>query len=520
MNVTKRMVAVILLMLLLTALPLTVWADQPPADLGQGAWQGVGTVTYDAPVEGAIDDVAFSQDWAFVSEGADRVKVWVERTGGNLVPSVQVIDNLGQVVVESYGPTNTYAAAEIRDYDLPLAAAYTIRVSRQDEESGVTSGAYRLSVIPLGVGAEHPTNATPVGPVQFETPVTGEITNLHWNQIYTLDAEAGDYVSITAQRTSGTLIPLLELRDANGQSLTWGYRQYLDDWAEISSYELGYTGQYQIHVRRDGEIDGDTVGGYSLAVNLLGAAPESARFAAVPPGVIEQYNTPVQGQITNALWYQDWQFRTLAADYVSVTMQRSPAYTLENHNVLKPLVIVLDSAGQELTRGYANYAGDTAVISQLDIPAAGTYTIRAMREGEQTGYSTGAYELTVTLLGTGEDSASLLESMGAVTVGTPATGQIDAVRWMQVWTYSGQEGEMITATLTRTDGTLVPYLEIRDNNGQSLYSAYTDYTYDIAVVEQFRLSYTGDYQIVVMRDSQQRGPTSGGYSLTVETVAP
>jgi hypothetical protein len=515
----KRVFTLILLALLLTALPLTVWAAPSPADLGQAAWQGAGTVTYDVPVEGAIDATTLTQDWSLVTQGADRVSVRVERIGGNLIPSVQVIDNLGQVAVESYGPDETYSRAVLPYFELPLAATYTIRVGRQDAESGQSTGQYRLTVTALGVGEDHPANTTPIGPIQFDAPVTGEIISQHWNHVYLLDAEAGDYVYVRAQRTSGTLRPQVELRDANGQSLNSGYAQYPEDWAEIRSYELEYTGQYQVAIRRDGAINGETDGGYSLTVSLVGSSPESTRFAAVTPGVIEQYNTPVQGAITNALWYQDWQFRTVSADTVQVTMTRSPEYTVENRNTLKPYVLVLDEAGQELTRGYVDNTGAVAQIDRLDIPAAGTYTIRAMREGEGSGYSAGSYELVVTLLGTGEDNPSLLEPMGVLTAAAPATGQIDAVRWMQVWTYSGQEGEVVNITVTRTDGTLIPYLEIRDSNGQSQDSAYPSDTYDTAQVEQFQLPYTGDYQVVVMRDRQQTGLTGGGYSLTVQPAA-
>ena len=150
-----------------------------------------GEVTYDAPVQGTITNEAFSQDWTFTSAAADRISVRVERLDGNLVPSVTILDNNQQEVAQSYGSDNTYAAAEIPDFTLPLANTYTIRVGRQDADSGTTTGNYQLTVTALGAGEDNPNNTTVIGPVTFDTPVTGEVTGQHWWNLYTLDGEAG-----------------------------------------------------------------------------------------------------------------------------------------------------------------------------------------------------------------------------------------------------------------------------------------------------------------------------------------
>jgi hypothetical protein len=97
-------------------------------------WQGAGEVTYDAPIEGAITNEAFSEDWTFTALAADRINVRVERVDGNLIPLVSVLDNNAQEIATSYGADNTYAAAEIREFTLPLANAYTIRVGRDGAE--------------------------------------------------------------------------------------------------------------------------------------------------------------------------------------------------------------------------------------------------------------------------------------------------------------------------------------------------------------------------------------------------
>jgi hypothetical protein len=478
--------------------------------------QQSGEVTYDAPVEGTITNDAFTQDWTFTAAAADRIDVRVERADGNLVPDVTILDNNQQPVAQSYGADSTYAVAEIADFTLPIANTYTIEVGRQNADSGTTTGNYRLTVTPLGVGQDHPNNAAVVGPVQYDTPVAGEVTALHWWNAYTLDAEQGDYIQVTSQRSSGPLIPEVALLDDNGQELTHGYASSTTDSATISSYELPYTGQYTVVALRTSGVNGDTVGGFDLTVSLLGAGENSTRLTSATPGLVEQYNAPVTGTITGPQWYQDWQFRTQAADTVSIVVKRSPDYAPGTPNILRPALILLDSSAQEISYGYVDNSGAQAVIDRYTLSGEGQYTVRVTRENYKTGVTTGGYEMTVVLDGSGEGSPFLSQSSGTITIGTPVTGTIDGTTWMNSWTFSGEKDQVITVVVNRTDGTLVPYVEIWDSNGQVETRGYAADTKDTAQIEAYSLPYAGDYQIVVMRDQGQAGYTSGGYSLSVQ----
>jgi hypothetical protein len=478
--------------------------------------QQSGEVTYDAPVEGTITNDAFTQDWTFTAAAADRINVRVERLDGNLLPDVSILDNNEQDVAQSYGADDTYAAAEITDYTLPMAGTYTIQVGREDADSGLTTGNYQLAVTALGVGQDHPNNTAVIGPVQFDTPVTGEVTGLHWWNVYAFDAEEGDYIQATLQRTSGTLIPEVWVLDNNGQDVTRGYATDAGDSATTNRYQLPYTGQYLVVAQRQSGINGDSVGGYELTVSLTGSGEGSERLTSAAPGVIEQYNSPVTGTITGAQWYQDWQFRTQAGDMVTIVNKRSPDYTTETPNVLRPALILLDASGQELTRGYVDDTGAQAEIDRYTLPSDGQYTVRATRDGYISGATTGGYEVTVMLDGSGEGSPFLAQSSGAITIGTPVSGAIDGTTWMNTWAFSGEKDQVITIVVSRSDGTLVPYLEIWDSNGQVETRGYAEDTKDTAQIETYSLPYSGDYQIVVSRDKGQDGYTSGGYSLTVQ----
>src|SRR5262249_40850387 len=55
--------------------------------------------------------------------------------------------------------------------------------------------------------------------VQYDTPLTGQITDSTVEERWTLTAPATDRIAITMNRTDGTLVPKIELDDANKMPL-------------------------------------------------------------------------------------------------------------------------------------------------------------------------------------------------------------------------------------------------------------------------------------------------------------
>ncbi len=450
---------VVMVILALSALPGMAAARQA----------GGSVVSYDAPVEGEISSTAFSQSWTFEPVSADRIKIMVERLDGNLFPDVSLLDSSGNTLATSYGPGATHDIAVIDTFTLPAAGSYQIVVGRESGETGTTTGTYRLTVTPLALAADNPNNNVVTGPVTYDTPLTGEITPVQWRNLYTLSGDAGDVVTVTAERLSGTLYPEVHLLDANNTDLSVGYVDLTWTTAEITGYTLPGAGDYTVLVTRDRGIDGETLGSFQLTASLMGSGEGSSRLTSNPPQTIGQYDTPVQGEITNEVWYQDWQFRTEAADIVNITVDRMPEYSTETPNNFVPHVILLGAAGQELTRAWVDGTGAEATIDHFNMPGPGTYIIRVTRDSEKNGYTTGTYALTVTLEGSGENSPLLAGTDGEVTVDLAVKGQISNARWLNTWTFSGQQGQVITITAERSGGTLFPYLELMDANGSLLY---------------------------------------------------
>ena len=102
-----------------------------------------------------------------------------------------------------------------------------------------------------------------------------------------------------------------------------------------------------------------------------------------------------------------------------------------------------------------------------------------------------------------------------MTLGEPVTGEITNAMWQNAWTLNATEAGSIDVKVVRTDGTLLPRLSIRDANNQELRSAYYEDTKDTALITGYDLPSAGTYRIVVVRDGDQDGYTTGQYRLTV-----
>ncbi|MFN8451036.1 MAG: pre-peptidase C-terminal domain-containing protein [Anaerolineae bacterium] len=461
-------------------------------------------LSYGTPVQGTISGVKFQEDWTLSTASADRLMVRVVRTDGNLIPDVYILDANGGNIAQSYGSDYTYAAAQIDDFTLPAAGTYTVRVTRYNGETGETKGSYSLEVTPLGTAEDNPNNQFVIGEAQYDTPVDGEITATHWRHLYTLNAQAADAIDISIRRTGGTLAPVVQVLDANNLSISTAYNQ--DTFADTGRVSLPAAGQYTIAVSRDGDQTGVTLGTYELTVTLVGAGEGSPLLEGTQGTVT--YDQLLSGSITSDQWYQDWDLTTNAGDTITLSVQRSDGD-------LRPEVILLGGSGQEINHGYVERTGDAAIIERYQLAGAGRYVVRVSREQGQTGATSGAYTLTVTVDGTGVDSPALAEPVGEVTLGTPVEGEITGAKWQNVWTFNSDAGGSINVTVERTDGTLSPLIYIRDANGQQLTSAYPPATRDRAEITNYSIPGTGAYQIVVSRESDQGGYTTGGYRLTV-----
>src|SRR5579859_1986393 len=113
------------------------------------------TVTYDTPVEGQITDSNPEEVWTLTAPAKDWITITVDRSGGTVVPTVELRDGNGQRMT-SADPDYTYAKATIANFTLPAAGSYSVAVARYNGKDGKTSGNYKLTVSLVGAGDDNP----------------------------------------------------------------------------------------------------------------------------------------------------------------------------------------------------------------------------------------------------------------------------------------------------------------------------------------------------------------------------
>lgn len=468
------------------------------------AAQSPKTVTYDTPVEGQITDSSPEEDWTLTAPAKDSVMITVERSGGTLAPTVELRDANNQRVT-SADTDYTYAKATIASYTFPANGTFGVAVSRYNGKDGKTSGNYKLTVALIGAGDDNPILKAQPKPIDYDKPADGEITAGRWKESWSFNAPGKDTVTVTAQRKDSFLWPELLLLDSSNNIV--GRASYSRDGSSstIDHFKLPGPGAYTVAVKRYGDQDGHNLGKYTLTVALDGAGDDRPDLAK-PQGAAT-LDGMVSGTLTNAKWMDMWTLDAPSKDHIQVKMTRMDT-------TLVPEVIVYGANNQEIQHARANDPYDSAVID-MELPGPGKYQIRAQRENGEDGDYTGKYQLAIAVLGTGPDNPKFKTSTGEVKVGTPATGTLTNAKWMDSYTLNLATADPIDITVKRTSGTLVPTFKILNANSQEINGARSDDTYSLAHLDQFTVPGPGKYTIVVSRDGDQNGLTSGGYELDV-----
>ncbi len=275
---------------------------------------------------------------------------------------------------------------------------------RQILKFSLLLSALLLLVIALPAAAQ-----TDAGTISLGDSVTGELTSDEPAHSYTLEAEAGQVISITL--TSTQLDTYLSLLGDDGDVLASNDDSNGTNSA-ISGFELPEAESYTIvaesyssHNRNSAET-----GEYTLTVSVQ----QVNRI---------EYTQEVQGELTSSAPSIDYLFSGAADDVIVISQTSSD---------LDSYVYLLDSSGTELTRNDDGGGNSNSLIGPFTLPATGTYTIRA---SSYQGSATGSFTLTlnkidITPVEFGEETEVTF---------TPAD---DA----KFFTFEGTTGDIITIT--------------------------------------------------------------------------
>lgn len=99
-----------------------------------------------------------------------------------------------------------------------------------------------------------------------EAVVTSEITDNSYVHFWDFDVNAGEFVTLTMEKTSGNLDPLLVVLDANNNVLAFDDDSGPGRDAQLRNIRFPQTGTYTVAATRYGGLQGYTEGDYKLSI--------------------------------------------------------------------------------------------------------------------------------------------------------------------------------------------------------------------------------------------------------------
>jgi hypothetical protein len=373
----------------------TLELEVPEDIIESGRVDDATSLEYGDTAEGEITSRQASEEFAFDGEQGDIVNIrMVSTNSDDDLDSYLVLVNQNGREVASNDDINTAGGiydSQISGYVLPEDGTYIIIATRFQREGGTSTGEYELSldIIVLGEGEE----------ILFEE---GEITNRRSSEEYEFDGNAGDLVTITMVDTSrdDALDPQVILLDPDGNEIARN-----DDAidtsigslnSQIFAYQLPENGTYTVVATRYLEDDGESEGEYEISVIVYAGEDISTQEQDVEGenDFILEYGETSQGEISNETFQEEYTFEGSEGDVVTITM-----IDTSEGDTLDPLLILLDPEGNEIA---LNDDGNASVVGQFNsqilnftLPADGTYTVIATRFSQESGNTTGEYEIAL-----------------------------------------------------------------------------------------------------------------------------
>jgi thiol-disulfide isomerase/thioredoxin len=403
-------------------------------------------------------------------------------------------------------------------------------------------------------------------PIVPNEPQTGTLDNETFQQAYSFEGHTGDEVRISMEADHSDLDTYLVLIGPDGERISEN-----DDYNGTDSFlaeTLSADGTYIIVATRFLEAEGFDGGAYRLNLDMTTApvvtptvAPP-ATVTAIPtvtpiifgiptltpsvtptvtatpattpepvvPGAIA-YGDTVSGTLDDTHYEDRWLFQGGQGDIIDATMTR----VVDEMGGLDGYMQLLGPDGTVLQD--VDDVGESVMpsITQYTLPADGIYTLVTTRFGFENGFSTGDYTLTLTGISATPNSTTTTENSVApssirwfeppnlppaprrITYGHRANGSISASDYDDWFTFTGKQASQVTIRME--SDTLDTYLILMNSSGYEI--AHGDDSPDSTNAEiQVDLPADDLYYIRATRYGFENGPSSGSYTLVVESDSP
>lgn len=208
---------------------------------------------------------------------------------------------------------------------------------------------------------------------------------------------------------------------------------------------------------------------------------------AANQGRLESGNT-VNGRLTAGM-LDVWSFTAQAGQYATISVT-------PRDDSLDLTFFLVNPAGQTVVTVDSGYAGDTETRTDLILEEEGTYSI-----GIQEFFgAAGPYRISLVLADEPQFGTGGPIAVGQVIMGDLPPGQ------EQVWTFSGNAGEVVSIVLEPEADDFDALLELRDPAGMVMVSLDEGFAGDAEIISGVSLPIIGEYAIHVSGFGGDGGP--------------
>lgn len=394
------------------------------------------------------------------------------------------------------------------------------------------------------------------------TPVTGVLNSVSFVQVYTLQGQANQTLSLTATNDIG--IPLaLVLTDAEGNEIAQGLDEQVNGTIELAAVTLPADGTYYVTVFKAGGVQSVSEVTFTLTLSLGEAAPAvTVEATPAPTGEGTAEVTPELGT------FSPGQVLTTTGLSVALTWNSADDLDLEVRDPVggslyweTPTVGSGGTLSGNVNQGCeittAQSPTETAAWSPGGIPT-GSYEVIVYYQEACVGNNPVTFSITPTVDGTpltpiqatilptqtfvasfrvnADGTGAVNPLNGVVTEELPAaagdiiagaqpiefgsfvTGVITSTQPYQAYRFSAAANDLVTISMNADTGSLDPFLYLLDANGNVIRTnddlgiGATD-----SLISNALLPAAGDYTIIATRYARRIGGTEGEYTLSVNT---
>jgi len=383
---------------------------------------------------------------------------------------------------------------------------------------------------------------TPGEAITLNTPIQGVIAGDDYFQTYTFEGLAGQPLAISMTATAGNLDTLLLIFNSNGNIIGTN-----DDIiaaeitnSAIDSLVLPADGVYTIMATRYGKDVGGTEGSFELTVNSSDI-PDSLLNLNLPPGNIEiylQWDTNADLQLLVRDPFGDTVFndnREIRSGGTLVETGNINCTGDDEDNITTPLYYTywpedrfLNSGAYEVEVQYRSECQDTTPVTfSLNIVVDGELVFTdsvpfEFNERYLTSFSIDADGIVAAsdggILGGSETLPWQTEIASAtvLAITDSRTGSITPDQKFDLYTFSGQTGDIVTINMQATSGNLDTQLFLIDPVGIELVSNDDANAETTDSLINVTLQAPGDYVIIATHFGAQYGGTIGAYNLSLD----